>query len=898
MLFRQPFHVASLRAFPRPCISKGRLPISATMDPDDLQLDQPIDAAGDGDTTPHAPPSKRARGRSTGTAGKYVSIEGKRFCKAHGMYHLVEEFGPKDNMCREGKQAYEGAMTQAKAQGEVKFLKQLVSGRPEDFQLFIARFQVESPRLGRGRVLFNMAKFRTYIESRSGMGVRWKARFMDRQQYFVWAKTAEGGSKTSQQAIEQWQVWERTSDRSVIKDKNGPNGSMRVAVHIEDVVYGYSEVTTGQQASQEKDIKNATGEQIEELKKQAVSGDMGVHGFDSDVFSGAGGAMGAALAQRQGPFSSGLTGAFPANSASNVTDMASLLKDFGYTPAEKKGRGRQGATKASPVGMAEGSKAEGSKAEDALASNKNPQSPDAQHEGSLASVPLSDKKLKDLPSLRLKAKDTTSKKLEQVTSDAKTNMHAAETTLQGHAKMHPDDMKVVDAWRAITDVRHRLVQTLVSGTPQDLESFWNKCNEEEQNFLNISKGSLRCVHAIQLQIDELLKIEGADLVDERKTSILDDISLMHEASKLLKKSVSDYAAAVKSQARARERRDREEMSAQAKQASAHQALGGGAARGARARQSAAQGGRPVVTAGPPIFNTIYPASARTPVYDDLESFSAALKEGKVDMDVPYIVKNFDMTSITAATKAQEEEFVKDFPVSIVFKGTNPSYRGQSFLKHTDDALVTAFKQHAPGGIDIESSSAEVTKHLSMPAIFGRGPSVQWCGGDFKGVGSIRIFTDGMVKITTIDIKEIVSVLNKDGSHLKTMDELQERMHKLSAEQLQDMCRGKTSLRSAIVAAGCVLYIPAGVVVAEKSLRNEFIFGIRLSLVVPTEQAAKSLSSFVEIAGSCETKQAVMDALQKKMSRRRTTGDASDNVADDDAGAGLERQGATSCEHDT
>ena len=58
-------------------------------------------------------------------------------------------------------------------------MKGLVNGRPDEFQLFMARFKVESPKVGRGRVTFEITRFRKYLESRQGMGMRWKAKMMD-----------------------------------------------------------------------------------------------------------------------------------------------------------------------------------------------------------------------------------------------------------------------------------------------------------------------------------------------------------------------------------------------------------------------------------------------------------------------------------------------------------------------------------------------------------------------------------------------------------------------------------------------------------------------------------------------------------------------------------------------
>ena len=104
-----------------------QLGTSVAMDLDqDMDLDFGAEAVPDPPVASGTPRPKKARtGSVTGVQGKYVPKDGKRWCKAHAMLHAAEEFGTQDLMCRDGKQAYEGAMTQAKNQGEVKFLKDM-----------------------------------------------------------------------------------------------------------------------------------------------------------------------------------------------------------------------------------------------------------------------------------------------------------------------------------------------------------------------------------------------------------------------------------------------------------------------------------------------------------------------------------------------------------------------------------------------------------------------------------------------------------------------------------------------------------------------------------------------------------------------------------------------------
>ena len=222
----------------------------------------------------------------------------------------------------------------------IKFVKSLLNGRPEEFQVFLARFQTEAPRMGRGRVFFNLTRFRKYIESKSGLGVKWKAKMMDREQYFEWAKTVEGGSKSTHETVEQWQTWLATSDPKVVKDKGGRNGGPRVAVHVEDIVYGYNELATGQSLTQEADIKDPTQDKIAELEKEAASGCHGVRGFASSTFAGTGiGAMGAAMASRPGIENAGMIpGMGTADSSGDPMSMTGLCQEFGFKPPEPKKR--------------------------------------------------------------------------------------------------------------------------------------------------------------------------------------------------------------------------------------------------------------------------------------------------------------------------------------------------------------------------------------------------------------------------------------------------------------------------------------------------------------------------------------------------------------------------------
>ena len=129
------------------------------------------------------------------------------------------------------------------------------------------------------------------------------------------------------------------------------HGGPRVAVHVEDIVYGFNELATGQSLTQEADIKDPTQDKIAELEKEAASGCHGVRGFASSTFAGTGiGGFGAAMASRPGIENTGMIpGMGTADSgSSDPMSMTGLCEDFGFKPPEPKKRKTSNNTKHHP----------------------------------------------------------------------------------------------------------------------------------------------------------------------------------------------------------------------------------------------------------------------------------------------------------------------------------------------------------------------------------------------------------------------------------------------------------------------------------------------------------------------------------------------------------------------
>ena len=308
---------------------------------------------------------------------------------------------------------------------------------------------------------------------------------------------------------------------------------------------------------------------------------------------------------------------------------------------------------------------------------------------------------------------------------------------------------------------------------------------------------------------------------------MEEVGRVTEIAKLTKRSVSDYRSAERQDARLRERREQESMQRQAKGA------GRGRGRGRGAHGGNAAAGRPVViTQGPVCFATVFPETARMQVYGDLDEFERCRGAGGVDASLPYLVKNFNLAEISDETKKQMACFMRDFPNSIVFKGERPSYKGQSFCKHEDPNLLKTLSKYTPLGFvgQVSSQAKDVERHLNNLAFVGRGPKLQSIAMDFMGVGSVRVLTEGMLKVITMDLKEFVTTMRIPMEQTTSIDDVKDVFENTQLE-LQEMFSTGAKVCGGIVAAGCVLHVPTSSLVAEKALRGSFSFAVRISALV-------------------------------------------------------------------
>lgn len=614
----------------------------------------------------------------------------------------------------------------------------MVNGRPEEFQLFLARFSVEAPKFGRGRVFFDLARFKKYMQSRQGQGMRWKAKMMDQKMYFGWAKTCEGGQKTAQEAVQQWSVWEHTADRSIVKDMKGEGGTLRIAVHTEDIVEGYSYVEGGVALEQTtKDKKNASAGDLAEWEQQVAQGGQGIQSLTSGAFANVGGALAQQLAASGKSFvnQDGSMGNLASDVAGGQANLGDLLKGFGYTEAlGKKGKGK--GTQAREVG-ASAAAAAAAPPTDSSASSVSV----AAGSGLAAPSPVTPKfsspheksseKKVDLPPYKLKAKSAMRSKIETCKVDLARAVDSSGVILRDHDQLLQATRDGLTSWHEILQVRHEMLVNALSSTTVDMVQWHSELPAEKKQLIDMCGEDMTQAAHLQQLFTELEASASKDIVDEAKDAIAHAISKLAEMSKLAKKAIADYKVALRGIERAAAREETRQVQQQQKAATAANPSGQerGPRGGARAGASVKE---------PAVFTTPFPDTVRFQQFDNVEQFVQARAKNSISFEEPYMVRDaLDNTKLNQTTREQLGFFERDFPHSHVFKGPNPCGRAQASFKHEDAQLAEQLSGlFSATPAEVPDSADEATaKKLTSIAFFGRGPKTQHIGTDFFSLGS-------------------------------------------------------------------------------------------------------------------------------------------------------------------
>jgi hypothetical protein len=167
----------------------------------------------------------------------------KFFCKNCMRWESVLDRVPSYQVCRISKRAYDGLKRVCIKQGEMDFFNDLIT-KPKDLKLALGKYSKLCPGgQGRGTVRaksgeggFKLAELKEELIASTSVTHIGRGQMMWKEQYIIFAATAEGFFLTRPQATAKWESWAAT-DSGMHKDNKGPEvAPLRIRVNTEDLV--------------------------------------------------------------------------------------------------------------------------------------------------------------------------------------------------------------------------------------------------------------------------------------------------------------------------------------------------------------------------------------------------------------------------------------------------------------------------------------------------------------------------------------------------------------------------------------------------------------------------------------------------------------------------------------
>ena len=106
------------------------------------------------------------------------------------------------------------------------------------------------------------------------------------------------------------------------------------------------------------------------------------------------------------------------------------------------------------------------------------------------------------------------------------------------------------------------MESLMRQTARDAHNFGQSRSQEQRAFLNTTMEATRTVEGITAKMERFKTIDNETELEEQKKEAIADTELLGEVLKQLKRAMTEYVAAVKSQANQRRRKEIADMMAQ------------------------------------------------------------------------------------------------------------------------------------------------------------------------------------------------------------------------------------------------------------------------------------------------------------------------------------------------
>eukprot|EP00439_Symbiodinium_sp_Y106_P047100 s97_g6.t1 len=234
------------------------------------------------------------------------------------------------------------ATTNVKHQNEEAWYNSLSEVEKENMSKAYQKEKEKSDKV-RGRVRFNVKKYKEELQARSGVRFEGRRRFMTEKKFMAYARSEEGGDLTKAQAEKAWQnMWQ---SKKFVKRGN------TVAVPIEEDLVDFSEMARNRAIEGEQRLNtNMSEEEMQGRLNNLVTSGEGSLGAGFDIES----LVGNLAASGDGDKDSALAASGIFNQELHLADLRAMAAGRATNKQPAKGRSRSsfGSNKSGPSGSA------------------------------------------------------------------------------------------------------------------------------------------------------------------------------------------------------------------------------------------------------------------------------------------------------------------------------------------------------------------------------------------------------------------------------------------------------------------------------------------------------------------------------------------------------------------
>lgn len=209
---------------------------------------------------------KRLSGQSNKSAKKQKQEDGGlgggtlRKCKRCKKSLPADSFYQSQGNCINCSKDLRNLRNIAKANGEVEWFQTLDESALDKLVQAYGK-EKEKAVKERTKIKFSMTTYKERKVHAEGTRKEGRRRYMTEEQYYLWARTVDGGCLSKSKAEAKW--GEYLDDPNTKRDEEGPNGELRLAIRVYTEEVDYDDVAGIREVEQQQRLSNKmTNEQL------------------------------------------------------------------------------------------------------------------------------------------------------------------------------------------------------------------------------------------------------------------------------------------------------------------------------------------------------------------------------------------------------------------------------------------------------------------------------------------------------------------------------------------------------------------------------------------------------------------------------------------------------------